>query len=592
MAFDSLRPFLYPLGIAAHLLFGLRFFFQWIQSEKKGASVVPKNFWRFSLIGNLLMSLHGYLQLQLPVCLIQALNAMIAWRNLNLMQTHTLRKRTFLTGLALLLFLLSYLFTLQGNFHWMRSPSLPWSSESTLHLPWIWHLFGFAGMVLFASRFWIQWWLAEKKQRSYLGKSFWWISCVGGFCSLLYFIQLKDAVNILGYSIGLIPYIRNLMLMQKQQFKQKPIDKNSLYLLAGEQSGDLLGGKLIEVLKEKTPLISLFGVGGSAMKRAGMHISHPMERLQVMGFSDVFKTLPRLYRDYQKIKREILEKQPAGVVMIDYPDFNMLLAKSLRKRGYRGKLIHYVSPSVWAWRKKRVYTLANTLDHLLTILPFEKDSFTSTSLPVTYVGHPLVATIKNYPYDPNWLLPKPHVAIFPGSRRNEITLNLPLQLAAARRLGSDYTLAISSARPEFDTLIRSFIGDNTSYVLVPNERRYELMRSADAALATSGTVTLELGLHGVPTCVTYRLAQLNYFLGRYIFRIHLPFYTLVNIICEKEVYPEFIHKKLDPSEIATALQTMLENPNPCKEACKQLSLLLENRDASVEAAQTIEKVLL
>jgi lipid-A-disaccharide synthase len=349
--------------------------------------------------------------------------------------------------------ILTLLFFLQSNHEWMRPPTLPWSNAHAGHASLAWHFTGFFGMVFFASRYWIQWWFAEKHRKSFLGKSFWWISCVGALFSLSYAIRLSDPVNIIGFSVGLIPYARNLMLFKKRPTLSSTDENRSLFLFAGEQSGDILGGNLVKALKQVSPDLAVYGVGGPEMHKAGLSIVHPMERFQVMGFSDVLKSLPRLYADFRKIQKEILQKCPAGVVLIDYPDFNMLLAKSLRKKGYRGKMIHYVCPSIWAWRRKRIYSLAKTLDRLLAILPFEANCFVTTKLPVTYVGHPLVSVVDRYEYASGCNFPKPLVAIFPGSRRHEIALNLPLQLAAAKQLGPNYTIAVSVARPDLKRLI-------------------------------------------------------------------------------------------------------------------------------------------
>lgn len=583
---DTLRSSLYFLGFFANILFAGRFFVQWIQSEKRRESFVSRGFWRLSFLAHFTMCLHGYIQLQYPICLIQGLNACIAWRNLNLMGK---KACSFSRTLWLLLFTtlsLTLLFFFQGSQEWMRAPTLPWSGSAAARASLLWHLTGSFGMFLFASRYWVQWWLAEKHQQSFLGRAFWWISCIGALFSLSYAFRLNDPVNILGFSVGLIPYIRNLMLIQKKAREAPQPSTRSVFLFAGEQSGDVLGSSLVAALKKRNPHFKVYGVGGPLMQQAGMEIFHPLERFQVMGFSAVIKALPRLLIDFRKIRNEILKARPAAVVLIDYPDFNMFLAKSLRKKGFQGKVIHYVCPSIWAWRKKRIHTLVKTLDHLLAILPFEKNLFAKTSLPVTFVGHPLIAAIDNYPYDPHWNpSQKPLIAIFPGSRRHEIELNLPLQLAAAKKLGPGYTLAVSVARPGLEELIRQHT--DSSMLLVPSEKRYELMRAAQGAIATSGTIILELGLHGTPTLVTYQLASLNYLLGRYVFRIRLPFYTLVNIICGKEVYPEFIHKKLSSDEIHLALKRLLENPTACRQECFHLRELLTTRDASNQAAETV-----
>jgi lipid-A-disaccharide synthase len=582
---EPFRSLLYPLGFIANLLFGGRFLIQWIQSEKKGESVASCTFWRLSFLAHLSMCVHTYIQLQFPICLIQTLNALIAWRNLNLMGKMPYRLVTTLLVMAISTFCLSFAFFMQESHEWMRSPTLPWTGAHATQASFVWHLIGFMGILLFASRYWVQWWLAEKHQRSFFSRSFWWISCMGALASLVYAIRLVDPVNILGFGIGLVPYIRNLMLSPKKKKPSTICHKDNLFIFAGEQSGDILGGHLVRALKRANPALHVYGVGGRDMQNAGMHIFQSMERFQVMGFSDVLKAFPRLVYDFRKITKQILKKRPAGVVLIDYPDFNMRLAHTLRKKGYQGKIIHYVCPSVWAWRKNRIKMLAKTLDHLLAILPFEKNCFAKTSLPVTYVGHPLVTTIDTHIYDPSWTMSQPLIALFPGSRRHEIALNLPIQLAAVRRCLPGYTIAVSVARPSLDSMIQSFVDE--SIVLVPCEKRYELMRSAKGAIATSGTIILELGLHQVPTIATYQLSQFNYLIGRYILRLHLPFYTLVNIICGKEVYPEFIHKNLSAETIGEALKKLLQNPTMCYQECTQLREKLQNRDASFEAAQTI-----
>ncbi len=590
MNMDTLRSVLYPLGLVANLLFGLRFLIQWVESEKKQKSTVSPLFWILSLSANSVLCFHAWIQLQYPVCLIQALNAVIAWRNLNLMSHRPSTKNKTVILMVCTSVFISALFLTQSlishSLEWMRPPTMPWSGTHAAKASFLWHVVGLGGMILFASRFWIQWWLAEKNQKSYLSRSFWWTSLFGAALSLIYFARLGDLVNILGYSMGLLPYIRNLMLIKKEP--QEP--KEGLFLFAGEPSGDVLGGKLVEALRERNPSLPISGVGGPLMQSAGMKITHPMERFQVMGFSAVLLAFPRLARDFYAIRNQILKEQPAGVVLIDYAEFNMLLARSLRKKGYRGKLIHYVCPSVWAWRKKRVYSLAKTLDSLLSILPFEKECFQKTTLPVTYVGHPLVAAIDQYTYDETYPLPteKPILALFPGSRRHEIAHNLPLQWKAAQAF-PDYTPVISVARPELMDEIRKHV-DSTAY-LVPQEKRYELMRAAHLALATSGTIVLEIGLHGIPTVTTYKLSTFNSIIGGLLFRIRLPFYTLVNIICEREVFPEFIHKVLSPEKIADALRKLDENRETCLQACQELRTRLFNQNASQKAAQTIEALI-
>lgn len=588
MISDHLRSLLYPLGFCASFLFGLRLYGQWLKSEQQKKSHVTKGFWRLSLTANSLLALHGVIQLQFPVALIQTVNAVISWRNLNLTRSSPRSLRGAVVVMALSVLSVFLLFFIQGSFAWMRSPTLPWSGKHAETAPFLWHLFGFSAMVLFASRFWIQWYFAEKRRKSHLGRSFWWISLIGGSAAALYFLRLGDIVNVLGYSAGLVPYFRNLRLMKLQL---SPIHSETLFLIAGEQSGDQLGAELISALKRESMSLTLRGVGGEKMCAAGLLPLFPMEKLQTMGFTGVLKAAPRLLRLFNKLKKRILQESPRIVIFIDYPDFNMRLAKALRKAGYKGKLIHYVCPSVWAWRKSRIKDLVRSLDHLLCILPFEKKYFEKTSLPVTYIGHPLVKAVKEHRYDPSWNKEKAqYLSIFPGSRAHEITLNLSLQLQALKSVSSPLPLAISVARPKLELLILSIVEKSgLTATLVPNHLRYELMRDSAASLATSGTVTLELGLHHVPTVVTYLISPGNYYLGRYLFRILLPYYCLVNIICKKELFPEFIHRKLDAKKIAKALQERIDNQSYYQKRCLELHENLQDNDASTAAAQIISQ---
>lgn len=573
MTLESLRSLLYPLGFLATLVFSARMILQWLQSEKQKKSVVTPLFWKLSLGGNALLMAHAFVQLQFPLCLIQTFSGVIAWRNLNLMGKRPYALRTTLAIATVALLLITLAFLSQGNVAWMRAP-FGASAPSSL-----WHAIGLSGMVLFSSRFWIQWWLAEKNQKSFLGRSFWWISLIGASLSVLYFCRLGDPVNILGYGCGLLPYARNLIL-SKKPLQSSPAQ---LFFVAGEQSGDVLGGHLIAALKQRDPTLTLAGVGGPQMRELGMRCPVPMESLQVMGVLEVVRALPKILQRFRQIKREILQANPKAVVMIDYPDFNMLLARSLRKKGYQGKLIHYVCPSVWAWRKGRVKPLAKRLNHLLCILPFEKECFAHTSLPVTYVGHPLIRAIQTHSYETSWNLDGTRfLALFPGSRFKEIKRNLPLQLEAAAKF--DLPVAISVAHPQLESEIRKLAPKAR---LVPGHLRYELMQASDLALATCGTVILELGLHRVPTVVTYKIPPFDYFLGRYVIRLILPSYNLVNLISGYNVFPEFVHADIRVDEVASAMKRLLADPLACQTACDELIARLASSDPSQHAAETI-----
>lgn len=374
----------------------------------------------------------------------------------------------------------------------------------------------------------------------------------------------------------------------------------SVYMLAGEQSGDSHAAALASAIRERHGDWPIYGVAGPAMRDAGVIGTVHSEQLAVMGFTDVIKHLPRLIKIFKKIRSEILNLNPDMVVFIDYPVFNIKMAKALRKKGYQGKLVHYISPSVWAHGKERIRKMAQSLDMLLTIFPFEPSCYEGSGLETRYVGNPLVDSVKNYNYDNDWtekagLAPDSEIlAIFPGSRHGEIKRNLPIQIKAAKQFAKDHPnvrFAISCAHPDLIEPI-SKIASNAA--IVPARYRYELMRDCQSAIATSGTVTLELALHEKPTVVNYALTRLNKWIAKYILKLDLPHYCIVNIIKNRTIFPEIINQTHEPSRIAKeldALHTSGEARTECINGCRSVKDTLTDLSASDNAAKSLEQLL-
>ncbi|NGX58038.1 MAG: hypothetical protein K940chlam3_00939 [Chlamydiae bacterium] len=224
MEFDW-RHIIYPIGFLANFLFAIRFIYQWFYSEAKQKSIVNSGFWKISLLGNFVMMVHTMIQLQFGVCVIQAWNGVISWRNLNLMKDTSKQAKLptvlffflFASGVVIMSFLIQSWVFFDGEFIWARTPTFLGKQDD---LPLAWHLVGIAGVILFASRFWVQWWRSEMHQKSHVGRTFWWISLIGATISAIYFIRLHDIVNCVGPTLGLIPYIRNLMLINKHRSKK------------------------------------------------------------------------------------------------------------------------------------------------------------------------------------------------------------------------------------------------------------------------------------------------------------------------------------------------------------------------------------
>ncbi|MCI5052350.1 MAG: lipid-A-disaccharide synthase [Simkaniaceae bacterium] len=323
------------------------------------------------------------------------------------------------------------------------------------------------------------------------------------------------------------------------------------FLFAGERSGDVLGADFIDSLEG-----SCGGVGGPLMREKAFKNFIEMERFQAMGFIGLIRHLPRLIYLFHKVKRLILQMNPKNVVLIDYPGFNLRMAKALKKSGYRGRIIQYVCPSIWAWRKGRKQTMIENLDLLLTILPFEPELFKDTPLEARYVGHPLAK--KAMPP----AAAKPILGLFPGSRKSEIARNLPIQLRVAERIREKW--------PEVEVRI--------SHV---DEKERLKPEECQVALATSGTVILELALAGVPTVVNYAIRPLDEWIAKHLFQINLPFYSLPNIIMRAELFPEFYGSNLCENKLFSSLSDYISNPNKrelTRYNCSKLSKKLSSID--------------
>lgn len=380
-----------------------------------------------------------------------------------------------------------------------------------------------------------------------------------------------------------------------------------LFIFAGELSGDMHGGRLIQALRTLLPTLQVTGVAGPSLRMQGVEGPLSMEDFAIMGFSDVLRAFPRLYKQFYQLRDDILNTEPDVVLFVDAPSLSLRMARALRKCNYQGKIVQYVCPTVWAWGKGRTEEMAKTFDLLLTIYPFEAAHFSHTPLPVEYVGNPVHELIQEHSYDGDWSklfgirnLEK-LVALFPGSRLGEIKRNLPMQLAAVqlmRKQDPETPIAISCAQESHHPLLRRLLdksgfSTHQNIFFVPNCYNYDLMRHCRSAIAKSGTVTLELALHQTPTVVMYQLSSLNRLIAKYALRLNLPHYCIVNILNDKTTFPELIAQGCTPHTLYEQLHQLHRNGDArtqCLHACKQVQALFKEKDASMRAARAILKV--
>lgn len=321
------------------------------------------------------------------------------------------------------------------------------------------------------------------------------------------------------------------------------------YLIAGEASGDLHGGRLIEAIKTKQPEAEFRAWGGEKMQAQGAHIVTHYREMAFMGFIEVIKNLGTILGLMKKAKADILAYQPDFLICIDYPGFNMRMAEFAKKHNI--PVIYYIAPQVWAWKAHRVEKLKKTVDLMLCILPFEKDFFAKRGMEVEYVGHPLVDHVS---WNPREKCNPPYsVALLPGSRKQEIEKILP-EMTATAQLMSEVQFHIAVAPSQKEELYEKYM-NRLENVHLHKTGVQNLLEKVDAALVTSGTATLETALSGVPQIVCYRTSWSSYRLAKFFIKV--PFISLVNLIAGKEIVSEHIQDRCVAQELKPKLERLL-----------------------------------
>lgn len=344
-----------------------------------------------------------------------------------------------------------------------------------------------------------------------------------------------------------------------------------VYLVAGEESGDRLGAPLMAALKQLTGgEIRFAGVGGAGMAAEGLKSLFPMDDLVVMGIAEVIPRLPLLLRRIREVTADVRRWRPAVLVTIDAPDFNFRVAKRLK--GLEGeiggiKLVHYVAPTVWAWRPGRAKVIAGYLDHLLALLPFEPPYFEAEGLSCTYVGHPVLRSGADKGDGPGFRQARgiaadtPLLALLPGSRGGECRRMLPVFSTTVRRLIQRFPaleIAVPTLPRTRQLVEASVSGFGVPVHLVDGDvPKYDAFAAADVALAASGTVTLELAMAGTPAVIGYRMALPTAILARLL--VKAPYAGLVNIMLGREAVPEYLLEQCHDDVMADALTGLLSD---------------------------------
>lgn len=333
------------------------------------------------------------------------------------------------------------------------------------------------------------------------------------------------------------------------------------YIIAGEASGDLHGSSLIKEIKKSDPKAIVNCWGGDLMSKAGGKIIKHFKEISFMGFWEVFKNLHIIYQNLNFCKKNIENFKPDLIIFIDYPGFNLRIAKWARKKGYKNH--YYISPQVWAWKESRVKTIKENVDYLYVILPFEKSFYEEKhSFKVDYVGHPLMEHIPKRKIDRNFikkinsLTNKPLIALLPGSRKQEINKILPVLVKVSKKFENfQFIVAGAPGRSIYD--YESILKDTQIPVIFNNT--YDLVQLSQAAIVTSGTATLETALLGTPQIVCYRSSYLSFLIAKFI--VKLNYISLVNIITKKKVIDELIQFNCNSKNICFSLEKILNKSN-------------------------------
>ena len=348
-----------------------------------------------------------------------------------------------------------------------------------------------------------------------------------------------------------------------------PPEPLAIMLSAGEASGDLHGSTLCRAIARAEPGARLLGMGGARMAAAGMRVLADPTAHAVAGISDAAGGIPALYRTYRSLVGCLHRERPAALVLVDFPEFNLRLARQARRAGV--PVVYFVPPQLWAWRRGRLRPMARRVNRVLAVLPFEEDLYAGAGVPVTFVGHPLLDVL---PLDLTRVEARRRlgldqseavVGLLPGSRRAEVTRLLPAMAEAARRVAASgaarrFVLALAPTidRALVESLVRDSARPGSPRVTVVSDRTYEVMAAADAVLVASGTATLESALIGVPMVICYRGSRLTEVVVRCLARV--PWCGLPNLIAGRAVVPEILQDEVTGERLATELRRLLEDP--------------------------------
>lgn len=368
-----------------------------------------------------------------------------------------------------------------------------------------------------------------------------------------------------------------------------------LLIVAGEASGDMHAAGVIKAIREIEPDAEIFGIGGDQMRAAGMELLYHINDMAILGFTEVLKHLPFIRRVMRGLVQQARQRRPDVVILIDYPGFNLRLAKKLRQE--KLKILYYIAPQVWAWGAGRAQKMKKLIDQMAVVFDFEVPIFQRKGIPTEFVGHPLLEGLQpetrtedffaKYGLDSRL----PLLGLLPGSRVQEVERLLPDMLQTARLLKKQMPhlqVALAMAPTVERHVYQKFLRDEKG--IVPIERgTYEVMRDSRACIVASGTATLETACFATPMAVVYRVSKLSYLIGKRL--VKLPHIGLVNIVAGKQIVPEFIQQEFRPEKVAAAIAPLIEETEQRRRMQSALQVVREKLGTPGASERTAQLAL-
>jgi lipid-A-disaccharide synthase len=369
--------------------------------------------------------------------------------------------------------------------------------------------------------------------------------------------------------------------------------KHKFYIIAGEPSGDLHASNLMQAILDERSNTDFRFWGGEKMNAIQKGMAKHIKDLAFMGFLEVVLNLRTILRNISFCKKDILAYQPDALILVDYPGFNLRIAKWAKKHDI--KVYYYISPQIWAWKQNRVYKIKELVDKMYVILPFEKDFYKRFDFDVEYVGHPLLDEIAKFDFsdsrlsflDRNQLDNRAIIAVLPGSRKQEVSVKLPIMLAAVKGY-VNHQIIVAGA----PTLSKEFYASIDDSVSVIFNETYEIMANARAAIVTSGTATLETALFKVPEVICYKGSNISYSIAKRLIKV--KYISLVNLILDQEVVKELIQHECTSENIQLELDKIINDENYRQmliDKYNELEEMLGGGGASKKVAQSLFKTL-